>query len=578
MTQSQQTHRPQVLIIGLDGATFDLIKPWVATGQLPTFKHLMDTGTRANLASTIPPITPPAWTSFMTGMNPGKHGVFNFTEYHPTDHSIRYANASNRKMPSIWKLLSSLGWSVGVFNVPMTYPPEEVNGFCISGLDTPDKDSNFVYPRWLRQEIEHSVGELYLDPRHLGFMTTDDRRDKILEALVRIENRRTQITAYLLKKYPVDVMMLVYTATDTVQHFFWNYMDPTHPSYDPSGAEKYGDAILKIYRALDTDIATLLDAIPPECTVIVLSDHGGGPVSGKIIHLNQYLHELGLLAYKNGSAGSPKRLLHRCIGGLDGYLRGVLSPRQKTAIARFFPTLREKWESYATALSMIDWQKTQAYCLEFLAFPSEIWINLEGRTPHGTVKSGADYEKLIEILRENLSSLGDDSTGKCLIHKVYRKDEVYQGPYIDRAPDLVFSWWEEGGLESRKSSAVAKHPSLRTDAVARGELAASWSGTHRLDGILLMKGAPFRAGVTLSQAHIMDVAPTLLYLLGLPVPAEMDGKVRLEAFREEFVALHPVQYQENNLLMQASRPSEAVYTMRETAKIQERLKDLGYID
>jgi predicted AlkP superfamily phosphohydrolase/phosphomutase len=578
MTHSPQTHRPQVLIIGLDGATFDLIKPWVATGQLPTFKHLMDAGTQASLESTIPPITPPAWTSFMTGMNPGKHGVFNFTEYHPTDHSICYANASNRKMPTIWKLLSSLGWSVGVFNVPMTYPPEEVNGFCISGLDTPDKDSDFVYPRWLKQEIEHAVGELYLDPRHLGFMTTDDRRDKILEALVRIENRRTQATAYLLKKYPVDVMMLVYTATDTVQHFFWNYMDPTHPSYDPSGAEKYRDAILKIYRAIDADIATLMDTVPAECSVIVLSDHGGGPVSGKIIHLNQYLHELGLLAYRNGSTGSPSRLLHRCVSGLDSYLRGALSPRQKTALARFFPTLREKWESYATALSMIDWEKTRAYCLEFLAFPSEIWINLEGRTPHGTVKSGAEYEKVIELLRENLSSLCDDSTGKRLIQKVYRKDEVYQGPYIDQAPDLMFSWWEEEGLESRKSSSGARHPSLRAYAEAREELAASWSGTHRVHGILLMKGTPFRAGITLSQAHIMDVAPTLLYLLGLPVPTEMDGRVMLDAFREEFVSLHPVRYQENGLLMHASPPSEAVYTMLETAKIQERLKDLGYID
>jgi predicted AlkP superfamily phosphohydrolase/phosphomutase len=181
-------------------------------------------------------------------------------------------------------------------------------------------------------------------------------------------------------------------------------------------------------------------------------------------------------------------------------------------------------------------------------------------------------------LQENLLRLGDASTGKPLIHKMYRKDEVYQGPYIDQAPDLVFSWWEAGGLESRKSGAGAKHPSLRTYAEAREELAASWSGTHRLDGILLMKGAPFRAGVTLSPAHIIDVAPTLLYLLGLPVPAEMDGKVILEAFRDEFVSLHPVQYQENEFLMHASRPSEAVYTMLEAAKIQERLKDLGYID
>ena len=186
-----------------------------------------------------------------------------------------------------------------------------------------------MYPRWLKQEIEHSVGELYLDPRHLGFMTTDHRCDKILEGLVRIENHRMQITAYLLKKYPVDVMMFVSRPPIPCNTSFGTYMDPTHPSYDPSGAEKYGDEIREIYRALDTDIATLLDAIPPECTVIVLSDHGGGPVSGNIIHLHQYRHELGLLAYKNGSAGSPKRLLHRGMGGLDGYLRGVLSPRQK---------------------------------------------------------------------------------------------------------------------------------------------------------------------------------------------------------------------------------------------------------
>ncbi|MGH8068956.1 MAG: alkaline phosphatase family protein [Candidatus Entotheonellia bacterium] len=578
MTHLQGTHQPKVLIIGLDGATFDLIKPWVETGQLPTFKHLIQEGTQAHLESTIPPITPPAWTSFMTGLNPGKHGVFNFTEYHPTDHSIRYANASNRKMPTIWKLLSSLGCSVGVFNVPMTYPPEEVHGFCISGLDTPDKDSDFVYPRWLKQEIEHAVGEIYLDPRHLGYMKTDDKRDKILEALVRIENRRTQIAAYLIKKYPVDVMMLVYTATDTVQHFFWNYMDPTHPSYDPSGGEKFRDAILKIYRTIDADMAILLDAIPEECTVMVLSDHGGGPVSGKIIHLNQYLHELGLLAYRNGSVGSPSRLLHRCISGLDGYLRGVLSPHQKAAIARVFPTLREKWESYATALTMIDWEKTQAYCLEFLAFPSEIWINVAGRTPHGTVQSGADYEQVIEFLIESLSNLSDMATGRRLIHKVYRKDEVYQGPYSDHAPDLMFSWWEDTGLESRKSSAGARHPSLRSYADASEELTASWSGTHRLHGILLLQGAPFRTGITLSQAHITDIAPTLLYLLGLPVPTEMDGRVMFEAFQEEFIALQPVRYQEGGLRMYASQPSETVYSRRETEKIQERLKDLGYID
>jgi predicted AlkP superfamily phosphohydrolase/phosphomutase len=256
----------------------------------------------------------------------------------------------------------------------------------------------------------------------------------------------------------------------------------------------------------------------------------------------------------------------------------MLSPRQKTAIARFFPTMREKWETYATALNMIDWEKTQAYCLEFLSFPSEIWINVDGRTPQGKVKPGADYNKLVDFLIEQLSSLRDEATGRRLIRRVYRRDEVYQGPYVDHAPDLLFSWWDDAGLESRKSSMGGRHPSLHTYTDAREELVASWSGTHRLHGILLMKGKPFRPGLVLSQAHVTDIAPSLLYLLNIPVPTEMDGRVLLDAFHEGFVASHPVEYQEGSLLMHAGQPTEAVYTMMETEKIQARLKDLGYID
>ncbi|MEE8305116.1 MAG: alkaline phosphatase family protein [Candidatus Tectomicrobia bacterium] len=578
MKRSQTNIQPKVFIIGLDGATFDLIKPWAAAGKLPTFKHLLHIGVHASLESVIPPITPPAWTSFMTGMNPGKHGLFNFIEYNPQGHSIRYTNASNRKVHTLWRFLNDLGWTVGMINVPMTYPPAEVNGFCISGLDTPDADSNFVYPLWLKQELEQAVGEIYLDPRHLGYMKTDDKRDRVLKSLREIEKRRTDIAAYLIAHHPVDVMMLVYTATDTAQHFFWDFMDQTCPRRDAPNADLYRNAILDIYRLMDANIARLLKLLPEDCVVMVLSDHGGGPLPKTIVHLNQYLQELGLLVYKKGTRRASQRVLHRFSSALDGYLRGVLSPSQKARLSRMFPSLREQWESYGSSLTMIDWAQTQAYCLEVLAFPPAIWVNLDGQGPGGGVKAGAEYENLIAFLTERLYTLKDNATGKPFIRRVYHKKEIYQGSYMDLAPDLVLSWWEERAFQTRKSVPNATHPSVYQATDAATGRAASWSGTHRLHGILVMTGGPFRQAAKLSEAHITDIAPTLCYLLGLPVPAEMDGKVLLEAFQEAYVVSHPVQHQHGMWPVLSNNDAGPGITPEDEAKIRERLQGLGYIE
>jgi predicted AlkP superfamily phosphohydrolase/phosphomutase len=182
------------------------------------------------------------------------------------------------------------------------------------------------------------------------------------------------------------------------------------------------------------------------------------------------------------------------------------------------------------------------------------------------------------FLSAQLGNLQDPATGKPLIRRVYRKEEVYQGPYLHLAPDMMFSWWEESGLEARKSVPGADHPSLRDNTTGDEMLSASWSGTHRLHGILAMKGGPLRRGEAISTAHITDIAPTLFYLLGIPVPAVMDGKVLLEAFQDEFAAAHPVQYNTASLPAYTESHAETAYTAEESEKIQERLKGLGYID
>ncbi len=576
MSLTHADHRPRTFIIGLDGATFDLIRPWAAAGKLPTFQKLLHEGVQADLTSVIPPVTPPAWTSFMTGMNPAKHGVFNFIDYLPHDHSIRYTNAAHRQVQTVWKYLSDLGCRVGIVNVPMTYPPERVEGYCISGLDTPDKEADFVHPAWLKAELEQAVGEIYLDPRHLGYMTTDDKRDRVLETLAAIARRRTDMAAYLLRHHPVDVMMLVYTATDTVQHFFWGYMDPDAPLYHTAGAEKYRDAVYDLYRLMDTNMATLLELLPEDCATVVVSDHGGGPVSPHVLHLNQFLAELGLLTYKHSSSGIAGQLFQRLTSGLDEYLRGALAPHQKAWLARRFPSIREKWEARTSSLGRIDWPRTQAYALEVLSFPSEIWLNVAGRTPYGTVAPGAEYERVVAFLTSRLYDLRDEA-GKPLIRRVYRKEDVYAGPYMERAPDLVLSWWDAPGIQVRRSTPGAPHASLQHQAAAESTT-ATWNGTHRLHGMLLLHGPPFRRGVTLPQAHITDIAPTLLYLLGFPVPSEMDGTVLLEAFRDDLVASRPVQYQAGCWAGQPGASAELAFTAQESARIRARLQGLGYID
>jgi predicted AlkP superfamily phosphohydrolase/phosphomutase len=243
---------PQLVIIGLDSATWDLMEPWIAQGQLPNLAKLVSDGVRGQLESAIPPLTPPAWTSFMTGKNPGKHGIFYFLEPQPGTYAMRYANAASRRSRTFFGLLSDAGIKVGTVNIPFTYPPEPLNGFQVSGMDTPSEKSAFIFPPELRQELESAVGKVLFDITHLGFMSTDDRREQVLGEMEKVDEQWAKIGLYLLEKHPAEVMMFTFMSIDTVQHHFWQYLDESHFLHDPVGARRFKDAILQVYRRLDT--------------------------------------------------------------------------------------------------------------------------------------------------------------------------------------------------------------------------------------------------------------------------------------------------------------------------------------
>jgi predicted AlkP superfamily phosphohydrolase/phosphomutase len=565
---------PRLLIVGLDAATFDLICPWIAEGKLPNLAALMKNGAWGRLASILPPITPPAWTSFMTGKNPGKHGIFHFLGARPGTYKLSYLNAASRRAKTIWRMLSDAGYTVGTMNVPFTYPPEHLNGFQISGMDTPSEKSPFIYPPELRSELVNLLGRFQLDIHYLGYMSTDQRREQVLAELDRLDHQWLSASLYLMEKHPADVMMFTFMSIDTVQHHFWQYMDATHHLHNPAAVERFGDAVLRVYQRLDDAVGQMLRKTASDTSVLVVSDHGGGPTSDRVVYLNRYLAQLGLLHYRKDERSALKKLTQKVIRGSYTLLLSTLSSRQKSFLARTLPRLRKSFESAVTSFNQIDWTRTKAYCSEVLASPPSIWINRKGVKPRGIVEQ-SEYEPLLKLISDKLKELKDPRTDEPVIKRILRREEIFHGPYVNEAPDLILDWWETSHFSTSHSFPEDMlHPAVEIRE-RKPSTRAEWGGTHRRDGILIAHGEAFKKDAEIQGAQLIDMAPTILYLMGQPVPEDMDGRVLEELFEPAFIAANRVQV-DGSAGLDAEQGAQ--YSDEEAAIVEERLKGLGYIE
>jgi predicted AlkP superfamily phosphohydrolase/phosphomutase len=568
---------PRVVVIGLDSATWTLIRPWMAEGSMPNLAQLMKSGASGALQSVLPPITPPAWTSFMTGKQPGKHGIFNFIESEKGGYAMNYANATSRRSPTVWKLLNDAGFTVGTMNIPFTYPPEQLNGFQISGMDTPSETSQFIHPPELREELVKHLGrELQLDLRYLGAMSTDERRNQVLEEMREMDEQWTKVALYLLEHHPQDVMMFVFMSIDTVQHYFWQHMDKEHFLHDPALAVKFGRAIREVYERLDVTVGKIIERLPAETSVFVVSDHGGGPVVDRTIFLNRYLAQLGLLHYKPNATSSLRALSQKVLRAGFSLIRASLTSRQKVKLAALFPEMRRKSELAYSSFTAIDWSRTKAYCSEVLAAPPSILINLKGVKPEGIVDP-KDYDALVNEIIVRIGELKDPRDGKPVIKKVWRRSEIFHGPFAEETADLILDWWSEDSLFSTQPSfpedtgepalVIREHKPSDT---------SEWGGTHRLFGILVARSPIFQSDLELENARLIDVSPTILHLLGVPVPEDMDGHVLEKIFKSDFLATHPLRSGAASGISGSDRSGG--YTDEESAKVEERLQALGYLE
>jgi len=507
----------KVLIIGLDGATFDIIKPWIEKGELPTLKNLMKEGVHGDLRSTIPPLTPPAWTSLVTGKNPGKHNIFDFFKLNRNNYDRAIVTSLDKKSESLWNILNKENIKTGILNLPFTYPPEKINGFIVCGSEAISIKSDFTYPKDLRKELLEKI-KGYRQGLNWSYINREDH-DNFIKDLNIVTEKLEETSCYLIKRYKPGFFMVVFDDLDRLQHFFWRHMDEKHPMYDKKESKRYKDAILNYYKKLDLVINNLIKLTDKNTLIMIVSDHGFGPTY-KEIYINYYLKNLNLLRLKKEKK-LQKSLLKK-IGITKENLIYLSNSYKLNKLIRNIPYklkvfLNSNINSSKLNDSNIDWSGTKAYF--FSHSGRGIMINLKKRQINGTVNEGKEYDVIRDLIINELKKIKDNTTGKKLIKNISKREEIYKGPYKGNSPDLIVEM-EEGYIAQE---GIGKEPIMPSK-----QGSAYKSADHRMNGIFIAKGPNIIKNKKIRNANILDITPTLLYLLNIPIPRDMDGRILKE--------------------------------------------------
>ena len=539
--------RPRLTVVGLDAATLDVIEPLVADRQLPTLGRLLETGSGGVLRSTTHPLTPQAWATLVTGVNAGRHGIWDFTERDESGYRLRFVNGSFRRAPAIWDRLAAKGRRSGLVGIPFTWPAPRIEGFSVAGFDAAAREEGMTHPAGLVSEIARRYGSIELDNRFpLG---KDGRVD--LEIVRRAADQKVDLTLWLAERFEPSLLFVVFMAADHIQHLCWT-------DWERDGA---ASPLAEVYRLLDERLGRILEWLGPDHDVLVVSDHGAGPLHG-VVNLNAWLAGQGYLTYVPGSARLGRRAADRLFD-----LRRHIPPGLRSAVKKRLPALRERAyerEEY----SAIDWENTRAFAYGTFG---NIVVNVRGREANGVVAPGEEYERVRDGIAKQLLELQGPG-GERIVAAVHRREDLFEGPELGKAPDLLvefdeYAWLGKGNLKSRSDSIWD-----RIEIEPGSE--HSYVGSHRHDGLVVLAGPSARPGMKLSAA-IQDVAPTLLYLLEEPVPTEVEGRILLEAIRPDLLERRPPEYEEAADI----RPGETEeYAEGETAAVEDHLRGLGYIE
>ncbi len=499
---SMQTQLPKVLVVSFDGGVWSNLIPLAQSGIMPNLKNLIESGAHANLESTIPPVTPPAWTAFMTGCNPGKSGVFDFYEYQKGSYKPTLTTSKSIQTPTLWKLLSDSGIKVGVVDVPINYPPPEVNGFIISGWERPSNKKVFTYPPELGNKLIEKLGDYPVCLRTFDRQGTKDI--DFLNKLIEITQKVGDAALWLLDNEPTDFFMVHFQTTDIIQHSFWTQI----ATLDFNSANPVLKKIWEFYNILDKYLGQLIEKTGKEGHFFLVSDHGFGPVKRRMA-MNVWLMENGYLKLKQDIGTqlktSMKSTAIRMVNKVDALARLKTRIKQKKE-----EVLEQRIIVPRSADDPIDYKETRAFSGIGTVYGT-IQLNLIGREAEGIVPQ-QEAENLKNEIIQKLSNIKDPISGSPFIRAVNRKEEIFNGSALDKIPDLIVISYPGFYLFSGTTEKQLFH-----------EAHPLSFGNHVSEGIIALKGERV-SNIDLSSAKITDMVPTIMSLFNLPPPEHIDGK------------------------------------------------------
>lgn len=518
-------NKTRVLIVGLDGGTFKKLRPWLLRKELPLLSKLYSGGCHAQLRTFFPTLSPLEWACFYTGKAPGKLGLFALShveDLKDSQKSWHVIDSTAIESMSLWRILGDQGIRVGVVNIPATYPPEKVNGFLISGYLTPPTAKDFFFPESLKPDLEG-----YRIESEFEYLPDENiETQKLLEDLHAVADRRHNAIISILRREDVDFLALNVKEVDTLQHVFWDD-DAT---------------LLKFMCFVDDLISKLVNEFKPS-HIIIMSDHGFHEIESEYFYINTWLKEKGFLKSAGGLKGRFWGLAYRV---------AIAFSKRSSLIRKIVVARKDSVSKYASL--QIDVLSSRAYASQWGVFFSP------------EMRARPEYEKIRKQLRQDLLSMQSPS-GFTVFESVYFREELFQGPYLERFPDLIPiptpRFLVNANMFGKTFDKRIDRPYLK--------------GSHKSDpeGVFILYGDGVKPETDLGTVKLTDIAPTTLFLYGLTPPSDMDGSVIEEAFASDFLASR--QARKTISVSEQQEKERRVYSEEEQEQITEHLRRLGYV-